>query len=432
MKKIDLHIVKNIWVNICRFLLAVVFIFSGFVKAVDPMGLLFKTQDYLEAFGMADAFPSFFPWLVAIFLPALEFMLGVQLLFGVKKKMTTNLTLLFMLFMTPLTLYLAIANPVSDCGCFGDAWILTNWETFGKNVVLLIAALSTYFWKKRILRFITEKSQWLVTLYSVIFIVAISLYCLRYLPILDFRPYKIGNNIPKEMAIPPDAKPSVFENVFILEKDGKRKEFSLENYPDSTWKFIDSRTVLREKGFEPKISDFSMLDLETGEDITHDVLTNKSYTFLLVANRLEDADDSNIDLINEIYDYSVERGYGFYGLTASPDYLIEQWKDRTGGQYPFCLVDDTTLKTIVRANPGLLLIKDGTILNKWSDKDLPDEYALNGALEDIPLGKQKDVSDTRTIGQMVALFFAPLFLVLLLDFFIIRRRDRKRKEQTSK
>ena len=428
MKDKDIHIIKKVWTNSCRFLLAVVFVFSGFVKAVDPLGFVYKIQDYLGAFGIFSWLPSFFPLVAAIVLSSLEFVLGILIFFGIKKKSTTTLLLLFMGVMTPLTLYLAIANPVSDCGCFGDAWILTNWQTFWKNIVLLIAAVSVFFWRGLIIRFISKKTEWLISLYAVLFIMVLSLYCLRYLPILDFRPYKTGNNILAEMTIPPGAKPSIYESVFILEKDGKKKEFSLDNYPDSTWKFIDTRTILREKGYEPSIHDFSMLNLESGEEITNVVLTDTSYTFLLVAHRIEEADDSNIDLINEIYDYSVERGYSFYCLTSSPDYLIEQWKDRTGAQYPFCLMDDIALKTIVRSNPGLMLIKDGLILNKWSRNSLPDEYALTDSLDKLPLGQLDEDNDLHTIGLVFIWFVVPLLLVLGLDILVVKRRKRNRIE----
>lgn len=413
------------WTNVCRFLLAGVFIFSGFVKAVDPLGFQYKIQDYLEAFGMLSWFPSFFPLLGAIIMSAIEFSIGVCLFFGIRKKSTTLLAFLLMIFMTPLTLYLALQNPVSDCGCFGDAWVLTNWQTFWKNVVLFIAAYSVFRWKKLIVRFISSKTEWLVSLYTILFVFALSFYCLMHLPVLDFRPYKIGQNILQGMEIPEGAKPNVYETIFILEKEGVKKEFTLENYPDSTWTFVDTRTTLKEKGYEPPIHDFSLMEQETGEDITEKVLTDMNYTFLLVAHRIEEADDSNIDLINEIYDYSVENGYGFYCLTSSPDEEIELWRDKTGAEYPFCLVDDITLKTIIRSNPGLVLIKNGTILNKWNDADLPDEYALTDKLENLPLGKQQKVSDAYIIGCTFLWFSLPLLLVLGMDLLVVRRREMK-------
>ena len=427
MKDKNLHIIQEVVANMCRFLLAASFIFSGFVKAVDPLGFQYKIQDYLTAFGMASWFPSFFPLLGGIVLSAVEFFIGISLFFATRRTLATSLALMLMIFMTPLTLYLAIFDPVSDCGCFGDAWVLTNWQTFGKNIILLIAAVTVFKERKLIIRFITLKMEWMVSLYTILFVFALSFYCLEYLPVLDFRPYKIGVNIKAGMEIPEGAKPSVFESRFVLEKDGRQQEFTLDNYPDSTWTFVETRTVLKEKGYEPPIHDFSMISLSTGEDITDSVLTDKGYTFLLVAHRTEEADDSNIDLINEIYDYSIEHGYGFYALTSSPDEEIEAWRDRTGAEYPFCQMDDITLKTIIRSNPGLLLIKDGTILNKWSDSQFPDEYVLNDSLDKLELGQQKLENNLHTIGYVLLWFIVPLMLVLGVDILVIKRREKKNK-----
>ncbi len=419
------HIVWKGWINFCRFVLAALFIFSGFVKAIDPLGFFYKIQDYLTAFGIINLFPHYFPFLFAIILSAIEFSIGIFLLFGVRRHFAAGTALLLMIVMTPLTLYLAIANPVSDCGCFGDAWVLSNWDTFYKNVILLIAAISVFAGKDCIIRFVTQKVEWMVSVYTFLFIFILSFYCLRNLPILDFRPYKIGNNIKKEMEIPPGAKPSVFENRFILEKGGKRQEFTLENYPDSTWKFIETKTIMKEKGYEPPIHDFSIVDIATGQDLTDSILNHKGYIFLLIVHQLENAGDSNIDLINEVYDYSEEHGYGFYALTSSSAKQIEQWRDRTGAEYPFCQMDDITLKTIIRSNPGLVLLKGGTILNKWSDSQLPDEYVLTDSLDKLPIGHQKEVSDRHTIGYVCLWFFIPLILVVILDISIIKRRSRK-------
>lgn len=425
MKDKHLHIIQELIANISRFVLAAAFIFSGFVKAVDPLGFQYKIEDYLTAFGLASFVPSFLPLLGGIALAAIEFSVGIFLFFGIRRSLATTLALILMSVMTPLTLYLAIFNPVSDCGCFGDAWVLTNWETFLKNVFLLLAAVGAFRGRKMFIRFVSRKMEWLVSLYTLLFVFALSFYCLNRLPVLDFRPYKIGKNIPEGMTIPEGAKPSVYESIFILEKNGEKKEFTLENYPDSTWTFVDARTVLKEKGYEPPIHDFSMMELNTGEDITEKVLADKGYTFLLVAHRIEEADDSNIDLINEIYDYSVEHGYKFYCLTSSPEEQIELWKDKTGAEYPFCQMDDITLKTMIRSNPGLMLLKNGVILNKWSDEDIPDEYVLTGRLENLPLGQQKVGSDAHTVGYVVLWFIVPLLLVLGVDMLVVRRRERK-------
>lgn len=421
--------IEKMEVNACRFLLGITFIFSGFVKAVDPLGSYYKIQDYVTAFVIAEWIPAFVLLLFGIILASLEFSIGIFLFLGIRRLISSLLAMLLMIVMTPLTFYLAIANPVSDCGCFGDAWVLTNWQTFGKNVVLLAAAIIVFRRYKQIVRFITAKMEWLVSMYTLFFVFVLSFYCLANLPILDFRPYKIGTDIKAGMEIPEDAKPSVFETYFILEKDGKQKEFTLDNYPDSTWTFVEARTVLKEKGYEPPIHDFSLIELSTGEDITDSVLAYKGYTFLLVAHRIEEADDGNIDLINEIYDYSVEHGYKFYALTSSSEEAIEEWCDQTGAEYPFCQVDDITLKTIIRSNPGLLLLKDGIILNKWADNQIPDEYALTDALDKLELGKQEPVNEWHTIGYVLLWFVIPLLLVIAVDILVVKRRMKKKTQQ---
>ena len=420
------HIIRAVVVNLCRFVLGGTFIFSGFVKAIDPLGSFYKIQDYLVAFGMGEWFPSYAMLFFAILLSAIEFCIGIFLFMGIRRRLASSLALLLMCVMTPLTLYLAIADPVSDCGCFGDAVVLTNWQTFGKNVFLLFAAIVVFRERKQLIRFVTLKVEWMVSLYTILYIFVLSFGCLKDLPILDFRPYRVGINIVEGMEVPEGAEPSIFETRFVLEKDGNRQEFGLEDYPDSTWTFIEARTILKKKGYEPPIHDFSLLEVETGEDITERVLSDDGYTFLLIAHRIEEADDSNIDLVNEVYDYCVEYGYTFYGVTSSSEEEIEYWCDRTGAEYPFCQMDDITLKTIVRSNPGLLLLKHGTILNKWSNNRLPDEYDLTDSLDKLELGQQKDVDDWRTIGYVVLWFVVPLMLIVALDVFIVRRREQRR------
>ena len=177
--------------NICRFILGAVFVFSGFVKAVDPLGTYYKIQDYLTAFGMLQLLPDIVPLALSILLAVIEFGVGMHLLLGIKRRATTRLALLIMLIMTPLTLYLALTNPISDCGCFGDALVLTNWQTFGKNVVLLICAVVLVISPWNIIRFLTKKMEWTLSLYSPIFAFAVAVYCLATLPIIDFRPSRM-------------------------------------------------------------------------------------------------------------------------------------------------------------------------------------------------------------------------------------------------
>lgn len=435
MESKQLHSIIGIWTNVCRFLLAAVFIFSGFVKAVDPLGTQYKIQDYLEAFGWTALVPAFLPFLASVLQAMVEFCLGVYLLFGIRRKTTTLFLLIIMGLMTPLTFWLALSNPISDCGCFGDAVTLTNWETFWKNVILLIAAVSVFKWKKHITPLVTKRFDWLVALYTFLYITGMTLYCYRELPVFDFRPYHIGADIRKGMEMPEGAKPTVYETRFILRKEGVEKEFSLDNYPDSTWTFVDSKTVVKEQGYEPPIHDFSIIRQEDGEDITEEVLNDEGYTFLLVAHQLSQADDSTIDLINELYDYSVEHGYKFYCLTSSPDNDIEDWQERTGAEYPFCLMDNITLKTMIRSNPGLMLVKKGVIINKWSVNSLPDEYALTDRLENLPLAQINEKTFSHKVVLVFAWFAFPLLFFSMVDIIwehFHRKKRLKLKETQTK
>jgi uncharacterized membrane protein YphA (DoxX/SURF4 family) len=424
------HMAIGIITTVCRFVLAVVFIFSGFVKAIDPLGTQYKIQDYLDALGWTDVFPESIPFIVAALLGMLEFCLGVYLFFGIRRIIAPRAVVAVMAIMTPLTFWLALDNPVSDCGCFGDAIVLTNWETFGKNVVLLAMSLVVLKWRKRIFPLATTRFDWLIALYGFLYIFCMTIYCYRHLPIFDFRPYYVGADIRQGMEIPEGKEPTEFETRFVLQKDGVEKEFTLENYPDSTWTFVDSRTVVKKKGYEPPIHDFSMIRYEDGEDITEQVLADERYTFLLVAHQLEQASDSRIDLINELYDYCLEYGYAFYCLTSSSDEDILKWQEDTGAEYPFCLMDNITLKTMVRSNPGLILLKKGVVIHKWNVVDFPDEYQLSRSLEELPLGEiSQEPFANRLFG--VFLWFAfPLFLMCMSDLAWERyRKGRNLKKE---
>ncbi len=413
--------------EICRILLGGVFIFSGFVKAVDPLGSAYKFQEYFSVFGMPWMEPA---TLVASFvLSAFEFSLGVSVLLGISRRFTSVLTFLFMSFMTLLTLYSAIVNPVTDCGCFGDALVLTNWETFYKNIILLLASVFLLKWKKYIIPVLTEKLSWFGLLWSYIFIFSISFYCFFNLPIFDFRPYKIGTNIPQSMEIPEGFPHDKYETTFIYEKSGVRKEFTVDNYPanDSSWTFVDARTKLVAKGYIPPIHDFSIM-LPDKSDITDIILADTSYTFLLISYSFDQAEDSNIDIINEVYDYARMYNYKFYCLTASPSESVSDWIENMGAEYSICTSDETTLKTIIRSNPGLLLLKNGTIINKWHYRNIPQEDKLNKSLSSIELGKiPPDHTRKKIIYSVIALFL-PLGLIFLFDYLLYRRKRKEEKK----
>ena len=402
-------------VNVCRFVLAATFIFSGYVKAIDPLGTLYKLKDYAAAMSLNGLLPDWVLVGVAIALGALEFALGVFMLFAVRRHVVSRITLAFMTAMTVLTLWIFVADPVKDCGCFGDALKLTNGETLLKNIVLIACAALVAWRPTDMARFISRSNQWIVRYYTVAYIVITSVYCLYTLPIFDFRPYHVGMNIKQGMEIPDGAEQPEFESTFLLRKNGETREFTLDNYPDSTWEYVDTRTVQTKKGYEPPIHDFALTTYDTGEDITEQVLTKKGYTFLLVSPRLAVADDSNFGDIDQIYEYAEENGADFYCVTASANDEIERWRDLTGAEYQFCNADETTLKTMIRSNPGLILLKDGTIIGKWSHNTLPQTDDLTAPLQQLTIGKAQNNSTTERLLIVLLTFFLPLSALTLAD-----------------
>ena len=419
-------------VNLCRIIVAVTFIFSGFVKAIDPIGTQYKLQDYLGAIGMAGILPNWTLLAVAVFLAAIEFCIGIFLLFAIQRRLISKLTVAFMAFMTMVTMWIVVADPVKDCGCFGDALHLTNTETLIKNIMLLVCSLAIMYRPLAMFRFVSKSNQWIVTNYTIVFILVSSGLSLYYLPIFDFRPYHIGVNIPRGMEIPKGAKLPQFKTTFIMEKNGQRKEFTLDNYPDASWKFIDSKTVQTSEGYIPPIHDFSITDNKTGLDLTNSVLSHKGYTFLLIAPHLETADDSNFGDIDRLYEYAQSYDIPFYCLTASTTKAIKRWVDLTGAEYPFCITDEAVLKTIIRSNPGLLLLKDGTIINKWSHNNLPNEAKLSRPISQSSLGKMPKDSVPAKILEIVLWFILPLTLLTLADRLWAWSKGVRLKEQKDK
>ncbi len=419
-------------VNLCRIIVAVTFIFSGFVKAIDPIGTQYKLHDYLGAIGMAGILPNWTLLAVAVFLAAIEFCIGIFLLFAIQRRLISKLTVAFMAFMTMVTVWIVVADPVKDCGCFGDALHLTNTETLIKNIVLLVCSLVIMYRPLAMFRFVSKSNQWIVTNYTIVFILVSSGLSLYYLPIFDFRPYHIGVNIPRGMEIPKGAKLPQFKTTFIMEKNGQRKEFTLDNYPDASWKFIDSKTVQTSEGYIPPIHDFSITDNKTGLDLTNSVLSHKGYTFLLIAPHLETADDSNFGDIDRLYEYAQSYDIPFYCLTASTTKAIKRWIDLTGAEYPFCITDEAVLKTIIRSNPGLLLLKDGTIINKWSHNNLPNEAKLSRPISQSSLGKMPKDSVPAKILEIVLWFIFPLTLLTLADRLWAWSKWVRLKEQKDK
>jgi uncharacterized membrane protein YphA (DoxX/SURF4 family) len=370
--------------HIARILLGITFIFSGFVKGIDPWGSSYKFTDYFNAFQM--------PWLTSlafalgILLAAAEFSMGVALIFNFFTRITSWFTLAFMFFFTILTFVLALTNPVSDCGCFGDALVITNWQTFYKNIVLLTFALIIFTQRKKFKSKNGPVLSIALTGMTIVFYFYLVDYSYNHLPIIDFSPYKVGVNIPDAMKIPEGAPKAIYKNNFIYKnlKTGQEKEFAEANIPwkdTLNWKYLKSEEpVLVQKGYTPPIHDFR-IESPDGEDIKDFFLYDDKYTFIAISSNLQKSDKAGMKRIAELAVAAKGKGYNFIALTSSSPDSFEAYKNETGAQFDFFNADEITLKTIIRSNPGLIVLKKGTILRKYHFNDVPKPEELDSQLE---------------------------------------------------
>ncbi len=396
-----------------RIIVGITFIFSGFVKAVDPVGGAIKFHDYFNAFHL--------DWLISLTMPAsiglaaFEFLLGIILVFNVYPKKSSVTAFFFMVFFTLLALVLAIFNPVTDCGCFGDAIKLTNWQTFWKNVVILVLATILFFSRNKLKSPYSSAVQNVFLFAMLVYIIGISIFSIRHLPLIDFRPYSVGSNIPEGMSVPDDAPQPEYKTTFILEKNGERKEFSEHNYPyeDTTWVFVDSKTKLISEGYTPPIHDFVLQHSEKG-NITDELMSMDSPLLLTISPVIREVESEHALQLAQINQAASEQDIPFYVVTSSTLDDAEEFNELNKTNFDFLQGDETNLKTIIRSNPGLLLIVNGTVAGKWHYNNLPSaeemKYPLSTAL------KKQQENKTRMI------LLGHLFFIALLAMFILKSR----------
>ena len=353
---------------LARIIVGAVFVFSGFVKAVDPLGSCYKFTDY---FNLAFDMPYMAEWSLplAFILSALEFTTGIMLVFNLKPRWAVWLAFMFEIVFTPLTLYIAIKNPVHDCGCFGDALVLDNWTTFAKNVVLLALVIFLVVKRKQMNNPLSDNVE--IAIAASAFCVALIFQhiMIRHLPILDFRPYKIGNNIAELMEYPPDAPRDEYKTELIYTNSitGEEKTFDSENYPwnDSTWVWKDTKSVLVKQGYVPPVHDFTMTDT-SGIDYTEQVLNYVKPVLLVVMHKLEKSEVEGLEMLHKLQEYAEKNNWAIIGMTSSNWDVVNNVKNEFNVEFPFVQTDDITLKTIVRANPGIVKLEKGTVMDKWN------------------------------------------------------------------
>ncbi len=400
--------------NLCRIIVGIVFIYSGFVKGIDPLGSDYKFTDYFNAFGMGwmNATTLFFSFALSL----AEFLIGTALLFNLWVSRMAWGSLLFMAFFTPLTLVLALTNPVSDCGCFGDAMILTNWQTFWKNIILFLLAIMIFVHRKEYKSSLSLMGQFSFLTLAGAGMLCLSIYCYRHLPVLDFRPYAVGKNITEGMRLPEGAKPDQYEVTlkYKNKQTGEIRSFTEENYPwqdTLNWEYESSSERLVKKGYITPIHDL-VIEHPTLGNITEEILEDDNHTILAVAYNLNQSDTQYQPAINRLAEYAREKGIRFYGLTSSTERDIEAYKKRNHVPYEFCTADEIQLKTMIRSNPGVIILREGTILDKWAGKDVPDVKELQDTdLTAYCVYSREQMQRIYLVYSIILLFFVAYLLI---------------------
>jgi len=349
-----------------RILIGLLFIYSGFVKGVDPIGTEYRIVDYFIAYGMEWAFPFALP--LSVIMIASEFVLGVLLIVNIRIRSTLWLVLLMMVLFTATTLNDAINNPVPDCGCFGDAIILTNWQTFYKNLTINALLLVVFLSQKRILPLLGKKTELVLAFAFIIMFVWFEIFNIRHLPVIDFRDWKEGNKMSLDNPLP-----LKYYLTYKNSSTDEEKEYLSPDYPYndsvwmSQWEFVSQRVV----DPNPPMHDLSIQD-EDGNDFTSQIIENPEFQFVLVAYDIQKANWEKMDEIKTFSETCYQNEISFIVITSSLPEEVEQFKKETGWEIDFYYADDITQMAMIRSNPGLILLKESIVLRKWHSNDFPE------------------------------------------------------------
>ena len=359
----------KILVALARFIVGVLFIFSGFIKLNDPIGFSFKLEEYFSPSVLNLEFLAPFALIIAVSLVIIELVLGIMLLIGYLPKFTTWALLLMIIFFTFLTFYSAYFNKVTDCGCFGDAIPLTPWESFYKDVILFVLILLLFFKREYITPLFAKASHKWIIFVSFILCLGFAYYVLMHLPLMDFRAYKVGYNIEEKMTVPEGAPEAVYDYKWKFNVGGEEKIFTTNgSYPQVVGEFIGVETELVQEGYLPPIHDFAME--REGKDFTAELL-QEDKLILIVAYSLRRSEAKGLARMSKLAEEARAKGYKVIGLSASGKELKEEISEKYNLDFEFYFSDETALKTIIRSNPGIVKVERGTIKQKlhWSDAE---------------------------------------------------------------
>jgi uncharacterized membrane protein YphA (DoxX/SURF4 family) len=354
-------------VFISRILVGGLFIFSGIIKLNDPMGFSFKLEDYFAPDVLNLQFLVPYALAIAIFVVIVEVLLGVMIIIGYLRKFTVWSLLLMIVFFTFLTFYSAYFNKVTDCGCFGDAIKLTPWESFIKDIILLVFILILFFGQQYITPLIEKSKMKFIVMGTLLFCAFITYMVLNHLPFIDFRAYKVGSNIQESMSIPPDAPRAVFEYSWVFDVNGEEKVVkTFGDYPAVDGEFVGVDTKKISDGYVPPILDFS---IESDDEILTDEFLSEEKLIMVIVYNIERSNPKGFKDIKTITDEAIRKGYTVIGLSASIGEPIQRLKAAHDLNFDFYFCDQTVLKTILRSNPGIVRLNAGTIMQKyhWND-----------------------------------------------------------------
>ena len=428
-----------VFVNACRWLLALVLMLSGFLKAIDPVGGVYKLQEYVYALSL-PAMSDDVLLAAALAQAALEFLLGLYLFVGVYRAFVSFAALFMMLLFTPFSLFLWLTDVVSDCGCFGESIVMSNGATFVKNVVLLLFAVASFLGRSLFVGNLSRNTRWILVLFSWVYIFGLQAMCLSHLPLIDFGPYAVGGDLRSKVKYVPD----VYEEMAICHKVGEDDifYFPADSVVSGEWELEGYTEVLVAPGTEPEIGNFSILDWDNDIEFADELLADTGYVCIVVIEDVETASVTHIDKVNDLYDYCMENGMRFCAVSSSYGAEVLQWTKRTGAEYPVYWGEKAMLRSMLRANPGLLLLKDGVVVGKWAAADIPAMEIFDGSRTAMPDVEWSFLGTMKGWPFWVTALSGVLFLLLLLDVILwlfglwrrrraLRRMDAKRAAENE-
>ena len=357
---------KNL-INILRIITGLVFMLSGFAKGVDPLGTAYRFEDYFIVYHLTWLMPMALT--LSITICTVEFVLGAMLFFNLRTRFTAWVLLGMLSFFTLLTLYDAVTSLVPDCGCFGDAIKLTNWQTFYKNVVLMIFAGLIFAYRRRQDSSLPVRRQWNLTIVISALFIYFSVYCFMHLPLIDFTEWKQGNRLFVEHPLP-----QKYFLTYRNKKTGEQKEFLSPNYPYSDTVWMTKWEFVAQRVDDPNVYYGRNLQISdsAGVNLTDQFIRNTGYVFLMTSSDLRDADKHALVAMNRFAEQVKADGGSFIMLVSNTPAEVNQLAKQIHLTYPVYFADDIVLKTMVRSNPGLMLLHNGVIVKKWHYRDFPD------------------------------------------------------------